>query len=120
MAQIEITLDAKNKKPGRFASEVAYALRGKTSANFLPNSKNFPKVTVKNVDDADFSEKKLKESFFSRYSGYPSGRNVKSAFVVAQKDKREVLKKAILGMLPKNKLRKIMIKNLILKHGEDK
>jgi len=120
MTQIEIIIDAKNKKMGRLASEAAKALRGKTSAAFLPNSQNLPKVIVKNADEIDFSEKKLKESFFARYSGYPGGRRVKSAFVVAQKDKREVLKKAILGMLPKNKLRKIMIKNLILKHGEDK
>lgn len=120
MVQIEIIIDAKNKKMGRLASEAAYALRGKTSASFSPNSQNLPKVVVKNADDVDVSEKKLKESFFARYSGYPGGRSVKSAFLVAQKDKREVLKKAILGMLPKNKLRKIMIKNLILRHGEDR
>lgn len=115
----EITIDANGKKLGRLASEVASALRGKTGADFLPYVKDLPEVTVKNIDLIDFSEKRLKESVFLRYSGYPGGLRKKTAWNVAKGDKREVLRHAVNGMLPKNKLRKIMLKNLILKHGEE-
>lgn len=114
----EIIIDAKGKKLGRLASEVAKALRGKTEADFLPNRTTFPKVTVKNADLIEFSENKLKKTFFQTYSGYPGGRKVFSAWEVAKKDKREVLKHAIHGMIHKNRLKKEMLKNLTLKHGE--
>ncbi|KKT29598.1 MAG: 50S ribosomal protein L13 [Candidatus Giovannonibacteria bacterium GW2011_GWB1_46_20] len=113
-------IDAKGKRLGRIASGTAFALRGKTKADFLPHNTVLPKVVVKNADAVDFSEKKLKEKKFWRYSGYPGGMKLKSAHEVAQKDKREVLRRAVLGMLPHNRLRKIMIKNLIIYHGEDK
>jgi large subunit ribosomal protein L13 len=116
----EITIDAKNKKLGRLASEVAKTLRGKTEADFLPNRTTFPMVTVKNVDEIEFNEAKMKNTFFQRYSGYPGGRKVFSAWDVAQKDKRDVLKHAVWGMLHKNRLKKEIIKNLILLHGNDK
>jgi len=116
----EITIDAKDKKLGRLASQVAKALRGKTEADFLPNRTTSPKVTVKNVDLIEFSENKFKNTFFQRYSGYPGGRKVFSAWEVWQKDPREVLLHAVHGMIHKNRLKKGMLKNLILKHGEDK
>ena len=115
----QITIDAKNKKLGRLASEAALALRGKTEADFLPYVKDLPRVTIKNVDLIAFSEKRLKESDFLRYSGYPGGLKKKTAFKVAESDKREVLRHAINGMLPKNKLRKVMLKNLTLEHGDE-
>lgn len=113
-------IDAKNKKLGRIASEIALVLRGKTDADYLPNRTALPKVIVKNVDEIAFSEKRLKETVFARYSGYPSGRKLKSAWEVAQKDKREVLKHAVFGMLAKNRLKKFMIKNLTMYHGENR
>ena len=116
----EIVIDAKSKKLGRVASEIAKALRGKTEADFLPSRIATPRVTVKNADAISFSEKKLKGAFHARYSGYPGGRKVTSAFLVAQKDKREVLRHAVLGMLPRNRLKKNMVKNLIIYHGEDR
>lgn len=115
----EILMDARGKRLGRVASEIALALRGKTDAEYLPYSKDLPKVTVKNVDFIEFSEKKLKAKTFVKYSGYPGGLRKKTAWAIAQKDKKDVLKRAVSGMFPKNKLRKIMIKNLILKHGEE-
>lgn len=116
----EIMIDAKGKKLGRLASGVALALRGKTNPGFLPHDTDLPRVTVTNVDGLDLSEKKLKSKFFATYSGYPSGRKQTNIWEVAQKNKFAVLRHAVLGMLPHNRLRKIMIKNLVLKHGEDK
>jgi len=113
----EIIIDAKGKKLGRVASEAALALRGKTSADFLPNRVSFPRVFIKNIDDLNLSQEKLKKTFFVKYSGYPGGQKIKSAHSV---DKNELLKKAILGMLKRNKLKSKMIKNLILYHGESR
>lgn len=114
----EIIIDAKGKKLGRVASEAALALRGKTSPDFLPNRMEFPNVFVKNVDNLDLSESKLKKTFFIRYSGYPGGQKSKSAHSVAQKDKKELLKKAILGMIKRTRLKSKMIKNLVLLHDD--
>lgn len=116
----EIVIDAKDKKLGRIASEVALALRGKTSVDFLPNRISFPKVFIKNVDELDLSENKLKKTFFVRYSGYPGGQKIRSAHDVFQKSKSDLLKKAIYGMIRRNRLKSKMIKNLILYHGEQK
>src|SRR3989344_3450592 len=111
----EIIIDAKGKKLGRVASEAALALRGKTSADFLPNRVSFPRVYIKNIDSLDLSQEKLKKTFFVKYSGYPGGQKIKSAHDI---NKNELLKKAISGMLRRNKLKSKMITNLILYHGE--
>jgi large subunit ribosomal protein L13 len=116
----EIIIDAQKQKLGRVASEVAKSLRGKTTPDFLPNRTVFPKVTVKNTDKIDINTRRLKKTTFSNYSGYPGGRKVHSMLDLAESDMRELLKRAVWGMLPKNKLRSVMIKNLILYHGDDK
>ncbi|QQG42307.1 MAG: 50S ribosomal protein L13 [Candidatus Giovannonibacteria bacterium] len=119
----EIIIDAKNKKLGRIASEVAKALRGKTDAGFLPHTVVLPRVIVKNAGSIAFSEKKLKDKEFWTYSGYPGGRKVKSAWEVAEKStgwRSDILRHAVSGMLHKNRLKKLMIKNLIIYNGEDK
>lgn len=114
----QIIIDAKGKKMGRVASEVALALRGKLSVDFLPNNVELPKVLVKNVGELDLSREKLKKTFFVRYSGYPGGKKIISAHDVAQKNKKELLKKAISGMIRRNRLKSKMIKNLTLYDGD--
>lgn len=114
----DFVFDAKDQILGRFASRVALALRGKTKANFLPSRTRLPRVLVKNVSSLRFNEQRLKASAFWRYSGYPSGRHEKTAWEVAQKNPLEVLRHAVWGMLPKNKLRSRLIKNLIMYHGD--
>ncbi|MBI2021124.1 50S ribosomal protein L13 [Candidatus Giovannonibacteria bacterium] len=116
----EVLLDAKGKRLGRMATQIASILRGKNSVEFLPNRIGNSKVVVKNADYMDLIEKKIKTSYFARYSGYPGGRKVRTVAEIASKDKREVLRLTVWGMLPKNKLRKQMIKNLTICHGEDR
>lgn len=116
----EIIIDAKGQKLGRIASEIAKSLRGKTTPDFLPNRVTFPKIIIKNVDSIDVNTRRLKKTTFSTYSGYPGGRKIHSMLDLAEKDMGELLKHAVWGMLPKNKLRSVMIKNLILYHGDTK
>ena len=110
------TIDAENKKIGRVATEAAVFLMGKNLTDFKRNA--IPEVTVeiKNTDKASIDEKKIAQKTYSRYSGYPGGlRQPTARQVVAKKGNKELFREAVLGMLPKNKLRARMIKNLIIK-----
>jgi large subunit ribosomal protein L13 len=120
MEKTEITIDAANKKLGRVASDIALALRGKKSPTFAPHKTNTPKVLVKNVDSISFSERRLKDTYFVRYSGYPGGKKDIPVSDVLKKDPRDVLEHAVSGMIPKNKLHKNIMKQLTMYHGEDK
>ncbi len=112
----EHNINVEGKKLGRASSEIAMILMGKDTPGFMPNTVANVKVTVEGVDNLALSDKKLGEKEYQRYSGYPGGRKVFTmADVVAQHGAGEVLRKAVYGMLPANKLRKIMIKNLIIK-----
>ena len=109
------TIDAENKKIGRVATEAAVYLMGKNLSNFKRNA--IPNITVeiKNTAKASIDEKKMLQKTYSRYSGYPGGlRKPRAMQVVEKKGHKELFKEAVKGMLPKNKLRAKMIKNLII------
>jgi large subunit ribosomal protein L13 len=109
-------IDAAGKKLGRIAAEAADVLRGKKSVYFSPNIKPDIQVTVENAEKIFMTEKKQKEKRYQRYSGYPSG--LKEESLEELKNRRgigEIIRKAVYGMLPKNKLRAKIIKNLIVK-----
>jgi large subunit ribosomal protein L13 len=111
----EYTIDAKGGKLGRVASEVAKLLIGKNLTTFVRNSHPDVSVNVINASQLDVSDKKLREKTYARYSGYPGGlTKEKMARTVEKKGFSEALRKAIKGMLPKNKLQTPMLKNLII------
>src|SRR3989344_1347249 len=102
----EITIDATKKKLGRLASEIAKTVRGKETPDFLPSRTTFPQVVIKNADLLDVDPLRLKKIEFSRYTGYPGGKKDFTAFeVVGEKGLPELLRRAVWGMLPKNRLR---------------
>lgn len=109
-----IIIDATNKSLGRAAGEAALRLRGKNSPSFAPNK--IPQNTVKviNLSKISFSGNKKEQKTYKRYSGYPGGLKEISFKKLTEKKPQEFFKLAVWGMLPKNKLRKIMMKNLIL------
>lgn len=110
----EIILDVKNKPLGRAASEAAILLRGKNNPDFLPNKLPDHKIKIINLNKIAFSEKKKKQKIYKSYSGYPGGlKEIPLKKVVEKKGMEEIFKIAVYGMLPKNKLRAKMIKNLI-------
>ncbi len=114
--KIQHNIYASRKKLGRVASDIAIKLMGKDSPDYAPNKVANVSVVVEGVDDIDFGDKKLNEKEYQRYSGYPGGRKVfKMKDVVKSKGAKEVLKMAVYGMLPANKLRKLRMKNLIIK-----
>ncbi|MBI4691884.1 MAG: 50S ribosomal protein L13 [Candidatus Terrybacteria bacterium] len=112
---MEYIIDAKDKILGRIASEAALVLRGKKEANFTPNRVPDVKVKIINLAQIKIPEKKLKQKKYKRYSGYPGGLEIISFEKMMEKKGIEyVFKKAVMGMLPKNKLQKKIIKNLVI------
>lgn len=110
---MEHTIDAKGKKLGRIATEVAVILMGKDSVDFAKNVVADVKVKVINSSKIEIGSNKLEEKRYKRYSGYPGGLKIQSAAeVIKKKGYSELVKLAVRGMLPNNKLRPVMLKNL--------
>ena len=109
-----ITIDAQNKKLGRLASEVAELLMGKDLPENRPNAIPDRKIKIDNLSKLAIDPGKNKETFI-HYTGYPGGLRTQTLKELAEKKGySEVFKKAVYGMLPGNKLRPLMMKNLIL------
>ncbi|MCK4387069.1 MAG: 50S ribosomal protein L13 [Candidatus Pacebacteria bacterium] len=112
---MEYKLDAKEKRLGRLASQAAILLMGKDRADFQKNIAVDVQVKIKNISRLDISKKKMAQKEYSRYSGYPGGRKTeKMEKTIQKKGCAEVFKKAVRGMLPANKLRAKIMKNLII------
>ncbi len=111
---MEIIIDAKNKALGRVASCAATHLMGKNKAGYAPNVSPKTRVKVINLSEAKIIGKKLEQKVYKRHSGYPG--NLKSITLGKAMEKNPIaaFKKIVEGMLPKNKLKKIMLKNLIV------
>ncbi len=111
----EYIIDASNRPLGRVSTEIASILNAKNSTNFAKNIVASIKVKVINASKLKLTGNKLKDSTHKRYSGYPDGQKV-SRFqdVIAKKGHSELIKHAVLGMLPKNKLQTERMKNLVI------
>lgn len=110
-----ITIDAQNKTVGRVASEAAQVLMGKHKATFVKNAVMGEEVKIINASQVKISGNKRSDKTYIRYSGYPGGQKEESyAMLVARKGEGEAIRKAILGMLPKNRLQTKRIKLLTI------
>ena len=106
-------IDAKGRVPGRIATEIAVLLMGKDRTDFARNKIPDVEVEVNSSAEMLFTAKKLRDKLYSHYSGFPGGLSRQSQeHVIKTKGTREVLRRAVYGMLPKNKLRPLMMKNL--------
>ncbi|MBC7074155.1 50S ribosomal protein L13 [Candidatus Parcubacteria bacterium] len=112
MEKEKIIIDATGQSLGRLASKIAYLLQGKHKPNFDPSKDEGPIVVVKNIDKIKFTGKKLDKKKYYFHSGYIGGLREFTLKEMLKKDPKKVLKLAVLGMLPKNKLRKRRIKRL--------
>ena len=114
MEKKQYTIDAKGKILGQLAVEAAVLLRAKNTATFLPRITPRDIVKVINTDLMKFTGKKLKQKIYYRHSGYPGGLREETLEKLFARDSREVLKRAVYGMLPKNRTRDKIIRNLKL------
>lgn len=105
-------IDAENKIVGRLAVEIVELLRGKNKSSFMPNKDEGDLVLIKNIEKIKFTGKKMDQKKYFSHSGYLGHEKFTPAKVVFEKKPSEVLRRAVYGMLPKNKLRNRQIKRL--------
>ena len=109
------TLDATNQSLGRVASRAAFLLRGKGETSFRPHLPSSVSVTVTNVAKLRIQPAKFAKTEYRRYSGYPGGlKSETMANRVARRGYPELLRQAVKGMLPNNKLRRLILKHLAI------
>lgn len=106
------TIDAAGKRLGKVATEAATILIGKDQPNFAKHVVADVKVKIENASKLDIPEKK-KGEIYQSYSGYPGGRREETLEHLGKRlGYSEVVRRTINGMLPKNKLQSIIMKNL--------
>lgn len=110
---ITYTIDASDQSLGRLASKAAILLRGKNDVLYTPHLKPVNKVIIENASKLKVSEKKASQKTYFRHSHQPGGDKYPTlSQVVSKKGYKEILRKAIYGMLPDNRQRAIMMNNL--------
>ena len=111
-------LDADNKPLGRVASRVASILMGKHKAQFEPFLDTGDFVVVLNAQKIYVQDRKRRDKFYYRFSGYPGGIKETSLEKMLGTKPEEVIRIAVRGMLPKTRLGRKMIKKLKVYGGE--
>lgn len=108
-------IDARGKRLGRVASEAASVLLGKKSVAFTRNLQFPVQVKIEHVSELFLPEKKRLQKTYSRYTGYPGGlRQPSMNQTITKKGHVEVVRLAVYGMLPNNKLRTGRMKRLTI------
>ncbi len=107
-------IDAQGQVLGRLATDIASKLMGKNKAIFAPNEDLGDKVVVTNASKIAVTGNKMKNKVYYHHTGYPSGLRSETMEKLMARKPEEVLRKAVLGMLPKNKLRKVRMANLYI------
>jgi large subunit ribosomal protein L13 len=111
--------DAGDKVLGRMATEIAKILSGRNKVDYVPNIDGGDFVTVINSDNIRVTGDKLNKKIYHSFSGYPGGISSIALKDLLKKDSTKVIKNAVYGMLPKNKLRDKMMLRLKIYTGVD-
>ena len=106
------TIDAKDKILGRLATEIAILLQGKNKPDFAPHKEIEGFVIIKNADKIKVTGNKAQQKIYYHHTGFMGGLKEIPFKKVFKRDPNEILRKAVFGMLPKNKLRAKRIKRL--------
>ena len=112
-------IDADGKILGRFASEIARRLRGKHKPTFCNFQDNGDFIVVVNADKIHLTGKKWDDKKYYRHTGYMGGIKEQTAKEVLKNKPEELLRIAVKGMLPKNKLGRKQLKKLKIYAGKD-
>ncbi len=110
-------VDAQDLVLGRLASEVANILRGKNKAIYTPSVDTGDFVIVVNAEKIALTGRKMADKVYYSHSGFPGGLKEITAGKLLDKKPEDVIKKAVKGMLPKNKLSRHMLKKLKIYAG---
>lgn len=107
-----IIIDAKDVVLGRLATQIVETLRGKDKATYTPHTDGGDYVVVINAEQVKLTGDKLEGKIYDRYTGWIGGYKTTTAKEYLQKDPAFLIKHAVKGMLPKNKLSDQIIKKL--------
>ena len=106
------TIDATDKVLGRLATQIVVLLRGKQKPEFVPYRDMGDFVIVKNAEKIKLTGRKKKQKKYYHHTGFMGGLKEIPLEKIFKRDPGEILKRAVYGMLPKNKLRAKQIKRL--------
>ena len=114
-----VVIDATDLALGRLASRVALILRGKNKPYFTPHIDCGDNVIILNADKVKLSGKKMTDKVYVRYTGHPGGQRFSTPKEILAKKPTELVRMAVKGMLPKNRLGSKLINNLYLYQGSE-
>jgi large subunit ribosomal protein L13 len=112
-------VDAEGQTLGRLATRIADTLRGKTKAEYTPHVDTGDFVVVVNAEKIAVTGKKLDEKLYRRHSGYPGGLRERTLREQLARRPEEVLRTAVKGMLPRNRLARTQINKLKIYAGPE-
>ena len=112
----EIILDAKNKRLGRLASDIAVILQGKKIPDYETRLPGKDSVRVKNIKEITLSGRKETNKVYYKHTGPLGHLKVRKFTDVFAKNPAWVLRHAVRLMLPKNRLQKVRLKKLIIEN----
>ncbi len=114
-----LLIDAENKVLGRLATRIATILRGKDNPLFTPNYDSGNFVVVINAEKVKLTGNKIKDKEYHYHTFYPGGLKTIKVSEMLTKHPEEVLRRAVRGMLPKNRLGRALIKKLKIYCGSE-
>jgi large subunit ribosomal protein L13 len=112
-------IDAQGKVLGRMASEIAKILRGKHKPLFTPNLDSGDFVIVVNAKGIKLTGKKLEKKIYYRHTEYPGGIRERTAATMLAEKPEELVRLAVKGMLPKNRLSRKLVTKLKVYAGAE-
>ena len=112
-------VDAENQVLGRIATTIANVLRGKNKPTFTPSVDTGDFIIVVNAEKIALTGNKLADKTYYSHSGYPGGIKSITAGKLLDKKPEDIIKHAVKGMLPKNKLSRHMLNKLKIYTGSE-
>jgi large subunit ribosomal protein L13 len=114
-----LVVDASGKTLGRLATQIADALRGKRKPDYTPHIDVGDFVVVVNAEKVSVTGNKRAEKRYYRHSGYPGGLRSRTLDEMLARRPEEVLRLAVKGMLPRNRLGRAQLRKLKVYAGPD-
>lgn len=112
-------VDAEAQTLGRLATRIADVLRGKGKPQYTPHVDSGDFVVVVNAEKIRVTGKKLEQKVYYRHSGYPGGLRERTLAEQLERRPEEVLRRAVRGMLPKNRLAAVQLRKLKVYAGPE-
>ena len=112
-------VDADGRTLGRLATQIADALRGKRKPEYTPHCDTGDFVVVVNASKIQVTGNKLNDKLYHRHSGYPGGIRTRTLGEMLERRPEEVIRKAVKGMLPRNRLARQQLRKLKVYAGPE-